>query len=69
VPPGDVAALRAALERLLGDPILRRRMGRAARRRVADLCSRDGVADATLRAYATEPRQDVRATPRLRVAG
>jgi glycogen synthase len=69
VPAGDVTALRAALERLLGDPILRRRMGRAARRRVAELCSRDHVADATLRAYATEPARDVRATPRLRVAG
>jgi glycosyltransferase involved in cell wall biosynthesis len=69
VPPGDVAALRAALERLLADPILRRRMGRAARRRVAELCARDGVADATLRAYAPEPAQGVRAIPRLRVAG
>lgn len=31
VPPGDGAALAAALERLLGDPALRRRMGAAAR--------------------------------------
>jgi len=29
VPPGDVEAMRAALERLAGDPDLRRRMGRA----------------------------------------
>ena len=33
VPPGDVAALRSALERLLGDPELRERLGRAARER------------------------------------
>ena len=31
VPPGDVAALRAALEQLLGDAGLRRRLGAAAR--------------------------------------
>ena len=69
VPPGDVSALRAALERLLGDPILRRRIGRAARRRVSELCSREHVAEATLQAYETEPPQNVRATPRLRLAG
>ena len=33
VPPGDVAALRAALERLLGDAELRTRLGAAARER------------------------------------
>jgi glycosyltransferase involved in cell wall biosynthesis len=33
VPPGDPVALRAALERLLGDPALRERLGAAARRR------------------------------------
>ena len=34
VPPRDAAALRAALERLLGDPELRRSLGAAARERV-----------------------------------
>jgi glycosyltransferase involved in cell wall biosynthesis len=69
VPPGDVAALRAALQRLLADPALRRRMGRAGRRRVAELCSRDRVADATLSAYAAKPDRPLAAAPRLRVAG
>lgn len=32
VPPGDAGVLRAALERLLGDPEQRRRLGEAARR-------------------------------------
>ncbi len=34
VPPGDPPAIAAALERLAGDPILRRRLGAAARARV-----------------------------------
>jgi glycosyltransferase involved in cell wall biosynthesis len=51
VEPGDVSALRAALERLLSDPDLRRRYGSAARKRIAALCSWDRVTDATLDAY------------------
>jgi glycosyltransferase involved in cell wall biosynthesis len=51
VPAGDVAALRAAIERLLGDPDLRRRLGAAAREKVAELCSWDRVVEATLAAY------------------
>ena len=51
VPPGDVAALRAALESLLGDEALRRRLGEAARERVRTHFSWPAVTDATLVAY------------------
>ena len=48
VPPGDVAALRNALERLLGDAELRRRLGDAARARAREalLVGAIGGADA-----------------------
>src|ERR671926_435246 len=48
VEPGDVVGLRAAIERLLADPELRRRLGRAARERVAERCSWDRVTAATV---------------------
>lgn len=51
VPPGDVAALRAALERLLRDRDLRRRMGEAGRARARAELSWDRVLDRTLEAY------------------
>lgn len=51
VPPGDPAALRAALERLLGDPELRRRLGAAARERARTRFSWDAAVAATLAAY------------------
>jgi glycosyltransferase involved in cell wall biosynthesis len=52
VPPRDPAALRAALERLLGDRELRLRLGAAARERARERFSWDRVVDATLQAYA-----------------
>ena len=60
VPPGDAGALRAALDRLLADSELRRRLGGAARARVMELCSWDRVVDETLAAYdaALESRLD-----------
>jgi glycosyltransferase involved in cell wall biosynthesis len=36
VPPGDAAALAAALERLIADPALARRLGAAGAKRVAE---------------------------------
>jgi len=57
VPPGDVAGLRAALERLLSDPALRSRLGSAARESVRGYCSWDRVVGSLLQAYtdATKP--------------
>jgi glycosyltransferase involved in cell wall biosynthesis len=51
VPPRDVPALRGALERLLGDRELRRRMGQAARERARTRLAWPAVTDATLAAY------------------
>lgn len=51
VPPRDVPALREALERLLADRELRRRMGEAARERVREHFAWAAVTDATLTAY------------------
>jgi glycogen(starch) synthase len=51
VPPGDVSALRSALERLLGDADLRRALGTAARERARMRFSWDTVAEATVAAY------------------
>jgi glycosyltransferase involved in cell wall biosynthesis len=52
VPTRDPAALRAALERLLGDPELRRRLGAAGRQRAQEGFSWAAVTEATLAAYA-----------------
>jgi glycosyltransferase involved in cell wall biosynthesis len=52
VPPRDPAALRSALERLLADPDLRRKLGAAGRDRAGTHFSWEKVTDATLAAYA-----------------
>jgi glycosyltransferase involved in cell wall biosynthesis len=62
VPPRDVPALRAALERLLGDAELRRRLGAAARERARQAFSWDRTVSLTLRAY-----EDALPTARLRL--
>lgn len=50
VPPGDVAAMTAALHRML-DPATRRRMGHAARKRYEVDFTASGMARATLACY------------------
>jgi glycosyltransferase involved in cell wall biosynthesis len=45
VPPGDAAALRAAMERLAGDPALRARLGAAGRERVERHFTLDGMVE------------------------
>jgi glycosyltransferase involved in cell wall biosynthesis len=51
VQPGDVGALRAALQRLLDDEELRRRLGAAGRERVRDHFSWQRTTDLTLAVY------------------
>jgi glycosyltransferase involved in cell wall biosynthesis len=51
VPPRDVPALRDALELLLGDAELRKRLGDAGRARVQERFSWPAVTDATIAAY------------------
>lgn len=64
VPPGDVPALRAALERLLADPELRARMGAAARERARERLSIEAAAAATVAAYADAAGLNPRRSPR-----
>jgi glycosyltransferase involved in cell wall biosynthesis len=52
VPVRDAVALRAAIEKALGDRELRRRLGSAARKRVDGYCSWNRVTDATLAVHA-----------------
>jgi glycosyltransferase involved in cell wall biosynthesis len=51
IEPGDVAALREALTRLLGDADLRRRFGKAGRARIAEHFTWQRFSDETLQAY------------------
>jgi len=51
VPPGDPDALAGALNRLLDDPALRARLGRAAKARVEALFTAERMAADTLRVY------------------
>jgi glycosyltransferase involved in cell wall biosynthesis len=60
VPPGDVGALRTALERLLSDAELRRRLGDAARKRAREHFSWDQAVSLTITAY-----EDALPVPRL----
>jgi glycosyltransferase involved in cell wall biosynthesis len=51
VPPEDVDAAAAAIDRILGDPTLRARMSVAARARAVDHFATDRYADRVLAAY------------------
>jgi glycosyltransferase involved in cell wall biosynthesis len=51
VRPRDAPAMRAAIERLLADPELRERLGRAARAFAGERFGWDGVIERTLEAY------------------
>ena len=62
VPVRDAVALRAAIEKALGDPDLRRRLGRAARKRVEGYCSWDRVTDSTVAVYAAAVPEAARET-------
>ena len=55
VPPGDAAALAAAMDRLAGDADLRLRMGAAARRTCADHYSVDSMVLTLMEMYEDLP--------------
>jgi glycosyltransferase involved in cell wall biosynthesis len=68
VPPRDVSAGRAALERLLSSPMLRKQMGDAGRARYEEIFTLDRMVDQTLSVYsdAIPPlaaRRDVQESP------
>jgi rhamnosyl/mannosyltransferase len=51
VAPRDAIALRAALQRLIGDPALRQRLGAAGKARIASTFSVEQMVRATLEVY------------------
>ncbi len=62
VPPGDAAALGAAVETLLDDPARARRLGEAGRQRVLERFTWRAVADRCLAAYETLAEPQLRPT-------
>lgn len=54
VPPGDPSSLAAAIERLLGDPALRNRLGAAGRARIEEFFDLDRCRSAHLELYRRE---------------
>jgi glycosyltransferase involved in cell wall biosynthesis len=50
-PPGDVAALAEALDRMLSDPALRRQLGEAARLRVLEHFTLRREAEETVKVF------------------
>jgi glycosyltransferase involved in cell wall biosynthesis len=60
VPPGDIDALAAAIVRLMSEPALRERLGRAARETIATRFSLDSAVERLLgiyRRFGIEPRE------------
>jgi glycosyltransferase involved in cell wall biosynthesis len=68
VPPGDSAAIGAALARLCGDPVERRRMGAAARDAVRDRFGADAYTSAVTNMYEEFLQADNGSSPRAAVA-
>ncbi len=60
VPPGDVAALRAAIQELLADPAKRAALGAAGARRARSVFHVDRMIDSTLQLYAEVLEQRAR---------
>lgn len=69
VPPGDVDAVVRALDRLLGDEALRRRLGRAGRRRVEEYFAMDRYIDRVLAVYHKAIDRSRRRLEELRAEG
>ena len=63
VPPGDVLALAAALERLKGDPELRLRLGQSARAKVIRDHTWDGAVQSILTLAGTDSLAHVENQP------